>query len=428
MYDFNELLILFSGLLLLVTVFSFINEKTIKLPFEIGLVVFGFVFVFLIVCGVNVGLLKIPQESLDIIAHFNFNDFLLHGVLCFMLFSGACGIKFRDFNEDKYLIGSMAVLGTIVSTLVYGLLFYVFCLLLKMNISVLEALILGAIVSPTDPISAMSILGKVGLPKRLSMIVEGESLFNDGIAVAIFTTLMGILENTSGTITVMSFISGLLMDILGAVAIAGVISFFCFLVFKYSNNRFLKMFSSILTVMLSYLLCEYFGFSGPIAAVICGLFYASGIYFLEKKGVTEEVKEMHGLFYDFWEVIDNLLNGILFLLVGLLFVDVVKLDLSTILLVGFGAIVVNTIARAAGVVVPGSLAKTLPLEMKKKNFVAFFSWAGLKGGLCLALVMGTATTLKIETYNVFLIATYAIVFFTTLFQGLTIGTAYLKLK
>lgn len=431
MYNFNELLILFTLILFLVVVLSFINEKTIKLPYEIGLVVFGLGFSVILILLQKLNVITIPTEMLDLFKQFNFNDFLIHGVLCFMLFSGASRIKFNDFNEDKFLIGKMAILGTLVSIFVYGVLFYGLGYLLQMNISFLEALILGSVVAPSDPISAMSILSKVGLPHRLSLIIEGESLFNDGVAVAIFATLMSIFEQASQDLSPGGFVWGLTTDILGAIGVGLIVSFLLFQIFRYSQNRYIKVLTSILTVMLAYLICEHLGFSGPIAAVICGLFYATGIAGQQKKGVDLKNWEVHDLFYAFWSVIDNLLNGILFLLVGLLFADVRNFNgftITGVLGIAVGAIFINSISRAVGVLGNVVFAKNLPLDMSKFSYTFFFTWAGLKGGLCLALVMGTGTSLSAETYNIFLVATYAIVLFTTVFQGLTVGKVYEKLK
>lgn len=431
MYSFNELLILFTGVLFLVVLFSFINEKTVKLPYEIGLVVFGLGFCLILIALQKIAGFHISDEVFDLVKQFNFNDFLINGVLCFMLFSGASRIKFNDFNEDKYLIGSMAIFGTIISVIVYGVLFWGLGYLFQLNVNLLEALILGSIVAPSDPISAMSILSKVGLPKRLSLIIEGESLFNDGVAVAIFATLMSILEQSTQQLSVAGFVWGLVADILGAVGVGLLVSFLLFQVFKHSENRYLKVFSGILTVMSAYLLCEHLSFSGPIAAVICGLYYATGIAGLQKKGIDLATRDIHELFYSFWGVVDNLLNGILFLLIGLLFVDVRNVNefsMTGIFIIVIGSILINTISRMAGVFGNVVWAKKLPYGMAKRKFTIFFTWAGLKGGLCLALVMGTATSLTAATYNTFLISTYAIVLFTTVFQGLTVGKAYTKLK
>ena len=183
--------------------------------------------------------------------------------------------------------------------------------------------------------------------------------------------------------------------------------------------------------MSAYLLCEYLGFSGPIAAVICGLYYASGIARLQRKGLDKSIQDIHDLFYSFWNVIDNLLNGILFLLVGLLFVNIKDfntLSISLIISIGIGAILINTLSRFAGVGTIVVFDKKLPFDMKKSKFTVFFTWAGLKGGLCLALAMGTGTSLSASSYNIVLVCTYAIVIFTTVFQGMTVGKAYAKLK
>ncbi len=433
MYNFDQLLILFSALLFLVVLFSFINEKTIKLPYEIGLVVFGFIFVVLYIIGRNLNLVHIPIEFLNLYREFDFTDFLFKGVLCFMLFSGASRIEFGDFKADKFLIGSMAVIGTLVSTVVYGLLFFGLGYLIHVNITFLEACILGAIVAPTDPISAMSILAKAGLPKRIGLIIEGEALFNDGVAVAIFATLLTALKLSANSVSVMSFTWGLATEVLGAVAVGFIISFLLFEVFKQSNDNFIKIFTSILTVMLSYLVCEYFSFSGPIAAVICGLYYATAIAGLQRNNHICMTEELRDLFYSFWSVVDNLLNGILFLLVGVLLLNIKNintLSVGMIITIAIGSIVFNTIARLAGVYASMIFNKNPPKSkgMPNHKFIAFMTWAGLKGGLCLALIMGTSISLATPTYNMFLVATYAIVLFTTVVQGLSVGKGYIILS
>ncbi|UYO62062.1 cation:proton antiporter [Acetobacterium wieringae] len=433
MYNFDQLLILFSALLFLVVLFSFINEKTIKLPYEIGLVVFGFIFVVLYIIGRNLNLVHIPIEFLNLYREFDFTDFLFKGVLCFMLFSGASRIEFGDFKADKFLIGSMAVIGTLVSTVVYGLLFFGLGYLIHVNITFLEACILGAIVAPTDPISAMSILAKAGLPKRIGLIIEGEALFNDGVAVAIFATLITALKLSTDSVSVMSFTWGLTTEILGAVAVGFVVSFLLFEVFKRSNDNFIKIFTSILTVMLSYLICEYLVFSGPIAAVICGLYYATAIAGLQRNNHICMTEELRDLFYSFWSVVDNLLNGILFLLVGVLLLNIKNintLSVGMIFTIAIGSILFNTIARLAGVYASMIFNKNPPKSkgMPNHRFIAFMTWAGLKGGLCLALIMGTSISLATPTYNLFLVATYAIVLFTTVVQGLSVGKGYIWLS
>ncbi|WKY48767.1 cation:proton antiporter [Eubacteriaceae bacterium ES3] len=433
MYNFDQLLILFSALLFLVVMFSFINEKTVKLPYEIGLVVFGFLFVVVYIIARNFNLFIIPEEVLDLYREFDFNDFLFNGILCFMLFSGASRIEFGDFNKDKFLVGSMAIIGTLVSTVIYGLLFYGMAYLINVHVSLLEACVLGAIVAPTDPISAMSILAKAGLPKRIGLIIEGEALFNDGVAVAIFATLITALRLSADSVSVLGFLEGLLTELSGAVAVGLIISFLMFAVFKRSTDNFVRIFTSILTVMLAYLLCEYFGFSGPIAAVICGLYYATGIGGLQRKNHVCMSKELHQLFYSFWSVVDNLLNGILFLLVGVLLLNIKNintLSIGMLLIVGICSIVFNTIARYVGVYAAMMFNRNPPpgKGMRNSKFRLFMTWAGLKGGLCLALIMGTSNVMSASTYNLSIIAAYFIVLFTTVVQGLTVGKGYLLLN
>ena len=429
MYNFDQLLVLFSVLLFLVVMFSFINEKTIKLPYEIGLVVFGFLFVIIYLVAKHFNLVFIPAEFYELYHEFDFNDFLFNGILCFMLFSGALRIEFGDFNKDKFLIASMSIVGTLVSTIIYGLLFYGLAYLIHVNVSFLAACVLGAIVAPTDPISAMSILAKAGLPKRIGLIIEGEALFNDGVAVAIFATLISALRLSADNVSFLSFGQGMLTELIGAVAVGFIVSFLMFEVFKRSSNDFVRIFSSILTVMLAYLICEYFVFSGPIAAVICGLYYATGIGRLQRKKHACMTTELHQLFYSFWSVIDNLLNGTLFLLVGVLLLNIKNintLSIGMILIIGISSIVFNTVARYVGVYASMMFNRNPPAGkgIRNSRFRLFMPWAGLKGGLCLALIMGSSKLMEQSTYNLFVIATYFIVLFTTVVQGLTVGKGY----
>jgi CPA1 family monovalent cation:H+ antiporter len=381
--------------------------------------------------GRTLNIIHIPEEFSNLYQEFNFNDFLFHGVLCFMLFSGASRIKFSDFSKDKYLIGSMAIIGTIVSSVIYGMFLWGLGLIIHFNISFLEALILGSIVAPTDPISAMSILAKAGLSKRMGLIIEGEALFNDGVAVAIFATLISALKHTSEDISFVSFILELSAEIMGAALIGFVASFLFFEIFKRSNDPYIKVFSSILTVMIAYLLCNYIGFSGPIAAVICGLYYSTGISRIQKQNHCVIINEVRELFYSFWSVVDNLLNGVLFLLVGLLFISIRNfntLSISLIIIIGLTAVFFNTVSRMAGLSVALLFNKNLPDGMKKGNFITFLTWGGLKGGLCIALVMGINNILSPQMYNLFLVSSYFIVLFSTVGQGLTIGKVYKRLK
>jgi len=183
--------------------------------------------------------------------------------------------------------------------------------------------------------------------------------------------------------------------------------------------------------MIAYLLCNYIGFSGPIAAVICGLYYSTGISRIQKQNHCVIINEVRELFYSFWSVVDNLLNGVLFLLVGLLFISIRNfntLSISLIIIIGLTAVFFNTVSRMAGLSVALLFNKNLPDGMKKGNFITFLTWGGLKGGLCIALVMGINNILSPQMYNLFLVSSYFIVLFSTVGQGLTIGKVYKRLK
>ncbi len=353
-----------------------------------------------------------------VLPHFILEDYLVDGVLCFMLFAGACRLRYCDLKSQLRLITCLSLLTTILAAAIYGVLSYLLLQLLGITgITFSQCLLLGAIISPTDPIAAMSILRKVGLPEDTALVIEGESLFNDGVGIALFTVLAG-MEQSGGGFSFISFSTVLLESILGAIAVGVGISFILYIVFKHTKNQYSQIFISLLAVAGAYVICEKLGFSAAIAAVVCGIFFATFLDKFEKKDPKPYI-----VYRDFWSVIDNLLNAILYTMLGLTFVNVFLYTPQNIWFIVI-AVACNCIARWLGVLSSSVLIKQKPQDYGVIRFTNLFTWAGLKGALCLALAMSTSSFLPPDVFNAILAATFAIVIFTTLGQGLTIGSYY----
>ena len=274
---------------------------------------------------------------------------------------------------------------------------------------------LGCIVSPTDPIAATSILNKCGLSKNVTSVIEGESLFNDGIGVAVFICFRNIVTNTSD----LSLPVLLVKELFGALFIGFVVSFLLFKLLKMTKDPMKHIFISLLTVALSYVICEYLGFSGVIASVVCGMYFS---YAMSQIGGWRDVVDEKDLYNDFWDVLDNILNSILFVLIGLSILYMPSVD--SIIWLCLAAIVLNLLCRFIGVFISSLIIKKVPNHYSKLEFTSLLTWTGLKGGLSLALALTTREYLPIDSYNVVLIVTFVTIFFTIICQGLTTARVY----
>ncbi|MBQ7581206.1 MAG: cation:proton antiporter, partial [Lachnospiraceae bacterium] len=237
----------------LIVVIGFFNEKVTKLPYEIALMLFS-VVIGAIVMGVDA---LVEDQTVSGLLHdiqvFDLEDFLMKGVLCFMLFAGSFRMRLSDFKRLARPIGVLSILATLLGALIYGGLFYAAALAFKLPFSLPMCLMFGSIVSPTDPIAATSILNKFGLPADTSFVLEGESLLNDGVGVAIFVCFSNLVEaqkQTGG-----GFFTVFFGEILGAVLIGAVVSVVCFALFKRLVDNKRRIYISLFTVALSYSLC-----------------------------------------------------------------------------------------------------------------------------------------------------------------------------
>lgn len=410
----NNMLIGFVIIVGVIVVSSIFNEKKLHVPDDIALLIFSTILgVLLLICR-KFGFLT---NLVNVITNIKFDNYLLECTLCFMIFAGASKIHFNKFIENMVPISLLAIFTTITSSLIYGGMFYLISMLLGVELNIWICLLLGIIISPTDPIAATGILSKLGLSKSVISTIEGESLLNDGIGVALFVFVKGIITNGVGE----NFFFLMFKEIMGAFAVGMVISFVLFKLVKVTNKPIIHILISLLDVSLSYVICEHFGFSGVIASVICGMYFS---YEMNKISRWKTVVDAKNLYEDFWHIIETLLNSVLFVLVGF---SIISMEFTPYILILIPiAVILNLIARGIGVLVSTLLLKKkrIPSKYNLKEFVMLLTWTGLKGGMSLALALSVKNILSEESFLILLNSTVIIILFTTIIQGLTTNKVY----
>ena len=410
-------LYLFVAIIALVCLLGFFNEKVTKLTYEISLMLFSIAVGALLLLGAVVFNGTDAGTVLKQTQLVNIERFLLEGVLCFMLFAGSCHMKLSDFRAQARQVTVLAFVCTLLGAVFYGALFFGASVLLGLNISLPVCLMFGSIIAPTDPIAATSILSKFGLPKNISFLIQGESLFNDGVGVALFVCFSGMATATSSG----GFFAVMLKEILGAVLVGAAATGLCFLMFRFTKNKTLGIFISLLSVSLSYAVCEACGFSGAIASVVCGIMFSA----LRSRFSNEENDDAEA-FDSFWETLDSLFNSILYVMLGISFVRILQME--HVILLSLVAIAANLIARAGSLSLSSLVMGRIPDGYDRLNFIKLLTWGGLRGGLSVALAMSTKEMLPENIYYIILGGTYAVVFFTTVIQGLTMKPVYNRIN
>jgi CPA1 family monovalent cation:H+ antiporter len=403
----------------LIVCIGILNERVFHLQSDIALLMFSVVIALVLVA------LKflIPSEAfsdaVSKLAAFEFKEYLLDGVLCFMLFAGASKVNMGKFRQNLRPICLLALLTTVLSSFLYGGLFYLVALVFGIPIDIWMCILLGCVVSPTDPIAATGILNKIGLSKNVCSVIENESLFNDGTGVTLFIFVRSLIVHSGES----NFLVLMLKEIVGAVAVALVVSFLLFKLLELTADPIRYILISLLDVALVYVICEHLGFSGVIASVVCGMFFSYRMDKMERRVAVTDPKDYYR---DFWEILESILNAVLFVMIGLV---ALGLKISRYWYVIFPAIIILVASRAVGVLVSTLLTgRRIPGNYNLFEFVTLMTWSALKGGLSLALAVGTAEYLSPDIYDIFINVTYVTIFFTVLVQGLTVGKVYLGLE
>ena len=406
---------LITLLLVLSAAFTLINIAYLKLPSTIGLMLIALISSALVLL---VGILfpGIAQGAEHIIQEFEFKEVLLDIMLNFLLFAGALSMDLNTIIEEKVPIIILAVFGTLISTFVVGaLVFYIFPLL-GIEMDFIYCLLFGALISPTDPIAVLALLKKFNLSKNLEIKVAGESLFNDGVGVVVFLTILGVAERGMDTFNIGEV--GILFgqEVFGGLLLGAILGYLGLKTLLFIDNDYveLEVLVTLSLVMIGGRFAESIHVSAPLAMVILGLFIGN-------KGRDEKLANASGKYvFKFWHLLDETLNAMLFILIGLQMLVIAKDVTSDMFLLGAVGILIVLMGRSIGVSLSVGL---MSLKIKfEKGVTPLLIWGGLRGGISVALALSLSDFEWIPSNFkiIILFTTYCVVVFSILVQGLTI--------
>ncbi len=393
-------------LLTLAALFSFINYRFIKLPSTISLM--------LIALLMSLGLMLLDRFGFNLSAparvlidSIDFNETLMHGMLSFLLFAGALHVNINDLVSQKWVITLLATIGVLISTFLVGFMSWWLLGKLGINLPLIYCLLFGALISPTDPIAVLGILKTTGVPKSLEIKITGESLFNDGVGVVVFLVLSGIALDAqpvdAGSITLL-----LVQEALGGILFGLVLGGVAYAMLKSVDNYKVEILITLAVVTGGYALADVIHVSGPIAIVIAGLLIGNHGRLLAMSASSREHIDK------FWELADDVLNAVLFVLIGL---EILALTFSMqYLMAGVFIIPMVLVARFISVSVPVTL-----LRFRREfspGVVRIMTWGGLRGGISVALALSIPAGPERE---IILVVTYVVVVFSIMVQGLTMS-------
>ena len=405
-------------LIFLAALFSFVNTHWLKLPATIGLMTQSLVISLLIV-AVGLMIPDVKNAAAGIMSSFDFSEVLMQIMLSFLLFGGAINVNFKKLYEEKGSIIILATVGTLLSTFIIGAATYAFLPLLDINVEFIYCLLFGALISPTDPIAVLAIVKKMNLSKNLQIKIEGESLFNDGVGVVIFLTILKVAQTGVENVTPLGVSVLFIQEVIGGIILGAILGYLGLLALKYVDNRHteLEVLITLALVMGGTRLAEVLHVSGPLIMVVLGLV-------IGREGKPEFLRKITGDFvYKFWHLIDEALNAILFILIGFE-VLVVTLQVKNIV-AGVIAIFVALASRLISIVIPVAVFRLHKSPTWVKGTSLILTWGGLRGGIAVAL----ALALPHFAYKDLIVTmTYIIVVFSILVQGMTIKGLIAKLK
>ncbi|HSV10768.1 MAG TPA: sodium:proton antiporter [Hanamia sp.] len=404
-----DLLTIITILLCVSAIFSYLNERFIKLPGTIGVVTISVVVSVLILIAGKTGS-GLSGTIITFAGSINFSKVLLDVMLGLLLFASALHFDYHKLKEQRWPVILLSTLGVVISTFVFGGLFYLIVFLLPFNIPLIYCFVFGALISPTDPIAVAAILKKSKISPRLNTIISGESMFNDAIGLVLFVTLLSIAERSGATLTIAGIARLFTHEVLGGIGIGLVAGFL-----GYRMIRSIRDFQTILLISVALIMAISFIahqllVSIPLSAVTAGLII--GNKSLDKKHMANQFLRR------IWQLFDGVLNTIVFVMIGLQLV--VMPFVNNYWLIGLLSIIVILIARLASV----SLPAVFLLRRVSFSSLSILTWAGLRGGISIAM----ALSLPESPYReIILSSCYFIVIFSIIIQGLTLNKLVTKL-
>ncbi|MGF1829979.1 sodium:proton antiporter [Photobacterium angustum] len=403
---------------------SIINHKIGRFQTTIAITGWSIAISLILLALTSFGYISIDKENalIELIQHIKFEDFLLKGVLGFLLFAGALNIDLDHLKDQKFEITFLALAGTLFSTFFIGIVLWLIFSLIGIELNFIYCCLFGALISPTDPIAVLAIVKKLKAPQRISTQIEGESLFNDGVGLVIFVTIFEVaFGKTAPTVsgTALLFIR----EALGGIAFGAVLGGIFHYLIKGSSDNMMRLILTMLIPTFGYVLGEHLEVSAPLAMVVSGILIGN----ITRKYISEQsANQMAHL----WELVDEILNAVLFLLIGFVMITF-----------SFHSIDIIAVIIAIPLVL---LSRYLSIRLSYIGFtryrqynpesVKILTWGGLRGGLALAMAMAIPAHIYLPSHpdvsvkEIIVLMTYAIVIFSILIQGSTITPMIMKAK
>lgn len=393
----------FSVIILLTACVAYFNHLYIKLQTTIAIMIGSGILALCLIIGGRMHIIPLDASMLQPIRDLDFHTLLMKGMLSFLLFAGAMSVDVHHLRRYKWEVMVLASISTIASCFLIGGVFYTLLNYLGIPMRFLYCLLFGALISPTDPIAVLATFKKLKAPDNLHAIVAGESLFNDGVGVVLFLTIYHLIF--AGQVTPTDTLLLFTQQTLGGIAYGSVLGFLCRRMLRPVQDHNVKILITLALVTAGYLLAFSFDISGPLAMVMAGLIIGHH---------GDHQQYMHPKLYDFWEIIDELLNAVLFFLIG---VELIMVNISQkALMVSLLAIPLVLIIRAITVAVPMQWFK------RRRSYAPYINtlltWGGLRGGLAIALAVAIP---KGPDSDLILSMTFAVVIFAIVVQGLSTG-------
>ncbi len=396
-----------ASLLMTVTaLFAYINYRFIRLPITIGVMVISLLFSLLMVLLSRMGLSFGVEYTEMLMSGVDFDATLMEGMLSFLLFAGALHINLNELLNKQWVVGILASVGVVTSTFIVGVASWLILGWFGLQMPFIYCLLFGSLIAPTDPVAVLAILKTAGASKSLETKIAGESLFNDGIAVVVFLVILSIAVG-EGEATAGGVIKLFVQETVGGAAFGLLIGWICYRLVKSIDDYHVEVLLTLALVMGGYAAARAMHISGPIAIVVAGLLIGNqGRAF----AMTDRTRENLDTF---WELVDEILNAVLFMLIGL---EVIVLSLNgQYVLAGVIMFFVVVAARFIAVGIPVSLLKLK--QSFHPHVITILTWGGIRGGISVALALSLPQG---DERDIIVSITYVIVIMSVILQGLTI--------
>ncbi len=400
-------------IVVLAAIFAYINYRFIKLPSTIGIMLISLLasLIVIILGIISPSIFLRTTEALSLI---DFQTVLLRVMLSFLLFAGAIHIDSKKLRSERISIITFSTIGVIISTFIVGTLLYFVISMIGLSVDYLYCLLFGTLISPTDPIAVVGILKKAKIPESLETKISGESLFNDGVGVVLFISFYEIAQIGYANISVLNIIWLFIREAGGGILFGWLLGYIGYLALRSIDNYVVEVMITLAIVMGGYGLAEIMHVSGPLAMVMAGLFTGNRSMHVVASNVSTDYIEK------FWEMIDEMMNAILFLLIG--FEMLIIPFNGTVFFLGCITIFIVLLARLISVWLPITLLKYK--NSFAKNTIPILTWSALRGGISVALALSIP---KYMYGQMFVSITYIVVLFSIVVQGLSIGKFAKKL-